>query len=83
MVNKILTFPFIALIKIYQILLSPFLGGSCRFHPTCSHYFIEALQKRGLPLGLYLGIKRILRCHPWGGEGYDPVPEKSKQNAKN
>ena len=65
---------FIGPIKIYQILISPLLGPSCRFTPTCSQYTIEAIQKYGPFKGGWLGFRRILRCHPWGGCGHDPVP---------
>lgn len=66
---------FLLLIKIYQGVLSPFLGqNKCRYLPTCSQYAIEALQKHGLLKGFWLSIKRITRCAPWGGHGYDPVP---------
>ncbi|MFL2486653.1 MAG: membrane protein insertion efficiency factor YidD [Gammaproteobacteria bacterium] len=65
---------FIIPIKIYQILISPLLGPSCRFTPTCSQYTIEAIQKYGPFKGGWLGFRRILRCHPWGGCGHDPVP---------
>jgi putative membrane protein insertion efficiency factor len=65
---------FIALVRLYQILISPLLGSNCRFTPTCSAYSIEALQKHGAWKGGWLAIKRISRCHPWGGDGYDPVP---------
>jgi putative membrane protein insertion efficiency factor len=71
---KILALPFIALIKIYQWCISPLLGPSCRFTPTCSQYSLEAFKKYGLFKGFWLTIKRISRCHPWGGQGYDPVP---------
>jgi uncharacterized protein len=71
---KILALPFIGLIKLYQILLSPLLGPKCRFTPTCSQYTLQALKKYGIFKGGWLGIKRISRCHPWGGQGYDPVP---------
>ena len=71
---KLLAVPFILLIKIYQLLISPLFPSSCRYNPTCSHYTLEALKKYGLLKGGWLGIKRILRCHPWGGSGYDPVP---------
>lgn len=74
MIKTILIAPFILLIKIYQWVLSPILPGSCRYSPTCSQYSIEALRKHGLLKGMYLGITRILRCHPWGGHGHDPVP---------
>lgn len=70
----ILSFPFIILIKLYQLIISPWLGSKCRYTPTCSHYGIEALKKYGPIKGLWLTIKRIARCHPWGGHGYDPVP---------
>jgi uncharacterized protein len=71
---KILAIPFIILIKIYQLLISPLFPSSCRYTPTCSNYTLEALNKYGVLKGSWLGIKRILRCHPWGGSGYDPVP---------
>lgn len=71
---KILALPFILLIKIYQLLISPLFPSSCRYTPSCSHYTLEALKKYGLIKGGWLGIKRITRCHPWGGSGYDPVP---------
>ena len=71
---KILALPFMAAIKIYQWLVSPWLGPKCRFQPTCSHYALEALRKYGLLKGLWLTVRRISRCHPWGGHGYDPVP---------
>ena len=61
-------------IKIYQIIISPLLGPSCRFTPTCSQYAVEAIQKYGPFKGSWLSFKRILKCHPWGGSGYDPVP---------
>ena len=66
--------PFIILIRLYQKLLSPMLPHVCRFRPTCSAYFLEALQKHGLLKGFWLGLKRIMRCHPFGGYGEDPVP---------
>jgi len=71
---KLLAVPFILLIKIYQLLISPLLPSSCRYIPTCSQYSLEALKKYGLLKGGWLGIKRISRCHPWGKSGYDPVP---------
>jgi uncharacterized protein len=74
MLNKILLFPFIFLVRFYQIIISPLMPAACRYQPTCSSYMIEALKKHGVIKGLYLGTKRILRCHPWGGSGYDPVP---------
>jgi putative membrane protein insertion efficiency factor len=71
---RILSYPFIFLIKIYQWIISPLLGPKCRYTPTCSQYAVEALKKHGVFKGLWLAIKRIGRCHPWGGSGYDPVP---------
>jgi len=71
---KILAFPFIALIKLYQWIISPWLGPKCRFTPTCSQYGLEAFQKHGVFKGLWLTARRIAKCHPWGGSGYDPVP---------
>lgn len=80
--RKILIVPFVLLIKGYQLLISPLLPSTCRYNPTCSHYSLEALQKHGLLKGGWLAIKRIGSCHPWGGSGYDPVPEKDKINPK-
>jgi len=71
---RILSLPFIALIKIYQWVVSPWLGPKCRFTPTCSNYAIEALRKHGIIKGGWLAAKRIASCHPWGKSGYDPVP---------
>ena len=65
--------PLILIIRIYQIFISPLTPATCRFYPTCSTYFIQALEKYGLIKGTYLGIKRILRCHPWNPGGYDPL----------
>lgn len=76
MFSKILIFPFIVLVRLYQLVLSPLMPASCRFQPTCSAYMIEALKTRGLFYGGFLGLKRILSCHPWGKTGYDPVPKK-------
>lgn len=64
----------IRVIHFYQEAISPLLPPSCRFDPSCSDYAMEALQIHGLWRGLFLAIKRLLRCHPWGGQGYDPVP---------
>lgn len=74
MIKKALNPLLIGLIKAYQYLLSPVLGGSCRYTPTCSQYGIEALRKYGPFKGSWLTLKRIGRCHPWGGHGHDPVP---------
>ena len=75
------------IIRGYQILIRPILhaiGGpncGCRYSPSCSHYFLEAVETHGALKGSYLGIRRILRCHPWGGCGYDPVPSTEEQNS--
>ena len=74
--KKILIATLLFIIKMYQKLISPFFPSSCRFQPTCSHYTKDALLSHGIAKGSYLGIKRILRCHPCGGSGYDPVPKK-------
>ena len=71
---KLLAIPLIILIKVYQLLISPLFPPSCRFTPTCSHYTVEALKKYGILKGGWLGFRRIIKCHPWGGSGYDPVP---------
>ncbi|MBK8921294.1 MAG: membrane protein insertion efficiency factor YidD [Saprospirales bacterium] len=71
---------FILPIRFYQVTLSPMLGGSkCRFQPTCSSYAIEAIEEWGIFKGAYLAVRRILRCHPWGGFGHDPVPKRDKR----
>ena len=64
----------IALVKGYRLLLSPWLGSSCRFEPTCSQYSLQALQSHGAAAGAYLTVARIARCHPWCEGGHDPVP---------
>ena len=78
MKNKIFIYPLIFIIKIYQIIISPFIGQNCRYLPTCSEYFLESLNIHGPIKGSFLGTKRILRCHPikmlGGKSGYDPVP---------
>jgi len=76
MFSKIIIFPFVVLVRFYQLVISPLTPATCRFSPTCSTYMIEALRTYGLFYGGYLGIKRIISCNPWGRSGYDPVPEK-------
>ena len=61
-------------VRLYQIILSPVIGPACRFYPSCSNYAIEALDRYGLVKGIYLAIRRLLRCHPWNDGGVDPVP---------
>jgi hypothetical protein len=65
----------IGLIWLYQAALSPLLPPACRFYPSCSHYAAEAIERRGVAVGLWLAALRLLRCHPWHPGGYDPVPE--------
>ena len=85
--DKILINFFVFIIKIYKFLISPLLGNRCRFLPTCSEYFIEALKTQGLIKGFELGLKRILKCHPikslGGSEGLDFVPNTNKKESKN
>lgn len=64
----------ISLIRLYQLLLSPFFGSQCRFTPTCSHYAREAIERHGSLRGSFYSVRRLLRCHPWHRGGYDPVP---------
>ena len=71
--KKIATMPLIIIIRFYQIFISPLTPATCRFYPTCSTYFIQALEKYGLIKGTYMGIRRILKCHPWNPGGYDPL----------
>ncbi len=66
--------PLVGLVRLYRVAISPWLGSNCRFQPTCSAYAIEALQRHGVFRGGWLAVRRIARCHPWGGCGYDPVP---------
>ncbi|MDB9990725.1 membrane protein insertion efficiency factor YidD [Flavobacteriales bacterium] len=71
---KILGYIMIAPIWLYQKLISPFFHSTCRFNPTCSHYAIDAIKLKGPFVGFWLALKRISKCHPWGGTGYDPLP---------
>lgn len=72
--GRIASLPFILLIRLYQVTLSPFMGGQCRFEPTCSRYAAEAYQEHGPIRGTWLTFRRVMRCQPFGGSGYDPVP---------
>ncbi|QYA25481.1 membrane protein insertion efficiency factor YidD [Gramella sp. MT6] len=72
--SKILT----AIVQFYKKFISPLTPASCRYQPTCSSYMLEAIELHGPIKGFWLGLKRIGRCHPWGGSGYDPVPGKSR-----
>ncbi|NNE30209.1 MAG: membrane protein insertion efficiency factor YidD [Saprospiraceae bacterium] len=75
MLKKIFILP----IRFYQVAISPLLGQTCRFVPTCSHYAIGAIEEWGVIKGSWLALKRIFRCHPWGGHGHDPVPSNPRK----
>ena len=79
MLNKIIIFPFVLFIRVYQLIISPMLGSNCRFIPTCSEYAMESLREYGLIKGIFLSTKRIGKCHPWGSHGYDPIPNKMEK----
>jgi len=79
MLNKIIIFPFVLFIRVYQLIISPMLGSNCRFIPTCSEYAMESFKEYGLIKGIFLSIKRIGKCHPWGSHGYDPIPTKMEK----
>jgi|GEM_PF-428861 len=70
----------IKIVRLYQLTISPWIGQSCRHSPTCSAYMIEAIREWGAVRGVWLGVKRIGKCHPWGTSGYDPVPKKGDRN---
>jgi putative membrane protein insertion efficiency factor len=76
--KKIVTFLVLLPLRFYKYFISPWLGSNCRFHPTCSEYCKEAIEKRGAFVGAWLSIYRILRCNPFCKSGLDPVPEKKK-----
>ncbi|RME96513.1 MAG: membrane protein insertion efficiency factor YidD [Bacteroidetes bacterium] len=73
---------FLLPVRFYQVAISPLLGPRCRFQPSCSHYFVQAVEEWGIVKGAYLGLKRISKCHPWGSWGYDPVPKRKDTNVK-
>ncbi|HRH36822.1 MAG TPA: membrane protein insertion efficiency factor YidD [Flavobacteriales bacterium] len=73
--DKVMAWPLIALVRLYQWIISPLLPGACRYTPSCSEYGLIALRRHGAFRGGWLTLKRFLSCHPWGGHGYDPVPE--------
>jgi putative membrane protein insertion efficiency factor len=81
-IKKILAFPLILLIKIYQYVISPITPMSCRHTPTCSNYAVEAIKIWGPLKGSWLALKRLSKCHPWGTWGYDPVPAKEAEQEK-
>lgn len=69
-------------IKVYQYLIAPWLGNCCRFSPSCSEYSLMAIEQHGCVQGIYLGIKRLCRCHPWSQGGADPVPKKTQASVE-
>ena len=71
--------PLVLLVRMYQVTLRPFVGGHCRFCPTCSDYALEALRIHGAVRGGWLSVRRLLRCHPFGGAGFDPVPPRGER----
>ena len=77
--NKLLKKIFILPIRFYQVAISPLLGPSCRFQPTCSNYMVQAIEEWGVLKGVWMGLKRIGKCHPWGPHGHDPVPKNPKR----
>ncbi len=77
---KFLSLSFLALIRLYQVIISPLTPPSCRFLPTCSCYAMEAIKIHGPFFGSLIGLKRILRCNPFGSSGFDPVPVQDSQN---
>lgn len=72
--RRLSTYGLVGLVRLYQGILSPWLPNACRYQPTCSQYAVEALKKHGPVRGGWLALRRLARCHPWGGHGYDPVP---------
>ena len=81
-IGRVLAWPLLALVWLYRITISPWLGANCRYAPSCSEYALEALREHGAFRGSWLAAKRIGRCHPWGGSGYDPVPGKYEIDEK-
>ena len=80
--GRLLAWPLLILVGFYRLAISPWLGNNCRFEPSCSRYALEALRAHGAFRGTWLTARRIARCHPWGGSGYDPVPEKDDDRSE-
>ena len=80
MLSHFVTKILLGLIRLYQTLISPLTPSTCRFQPTCSHYAKEAIVVHGARRGSILALKRLLKCHPWGKSGYDPIPPKNNKN---
>ena len=79
MINRIVIFPLILFIKVYQLFISPIIGQNCRYLPTCSEYTAGCLKQFGIFKGTFLSVKRISKCHHWGNHGHDPIPSKLEQ----
>jgi len=77
LIEKSLGLTLKGVVRAYQLFISPILPGACRYYPSCSHYALDAINHKGPAKGAWLAVKRIARCHPWGGEGFDPVPGSS------
>jgi putative membrane protein insertion efficiency factor len=82
LLGRLLALPMLGLVGLYRLAISPWLGNNCRYEPSCSEYAMDALRLHGAFRGGWLAVKRIGRCHPWGGSGYDPVPEKQKDRVE-
>ncbi len=80
--SRLLAWPLLGLVSLYRVTVSPWLGNNCRFEPSCSAYTMQALRMHGAFRGGWLAARRIARCHPWGGSGYDPVPRKPEDHAQ-
>ena len=80
--NEMLSLGLLMFVRLYQLLLSPYMGGNCRFYPSCSAFATEALQSHNPAKAAYLIVSRIFKCHPWGPSGYDPVPEVLNEQAQ-
>ena len=78
--GRLLALPMLGLVWLYRLAISPWLGNNCRYEPSCSEYAMDALRIHGAFRGSWLAAERIGRCHPWGGSGYDPVPEKQEDH---
>lgn len=78
MLSKLISIILISLVRVYQWFISPIIPSACRYYPTCSHYMVDAIKSHGIFYGLWIGAKRLLRCNPFAGSGFDPVPKRIK-----
>lgn len=79
-IGKVAQWILVKIVRFYQLAISPYLGATCRHSPTCSSYMIEAINEWGALKGMWMGLKRLARCNPWGTSGFDPVPKKDEEN---